>query len=470
MLQKRFKVINAEGFVSFKLKQYLSVVVLALCIPLIQNMALLFIKAEIYSGLYFVILFFSVIIMMVISYFYLPRLVKKGMTDLPHLKSGVKGMFASALDQQTEAHKLEEQAKAISESTNQIAQSSHSILTSIQDSSKKAMTAAEAALLLSKEMKDNATHVQDLQKAISHIVQVSKKIDENMKIIDDIAFQTNLLALNASVEAARAGEAGKGFAVVADAVRSLAQKSALSAKEINQLSVESTQSIQQGQQVTEVVAKSVLKAEAEIEQMAVLNQKISEVGQSQLIEIEIIENEVQRTKQSVDINLDIVTRMNLISKNSFVRAEELSQSAESLELTLIGQVMIPQLTQKFCLRDGIEGHYRMRARMIQFAKNPNKYQMSVDELGAHSKCRIGKWVQSHQKDFSNHQGYKELAELHGRYHDLAGKIGNLVLQGKSIQALTELGDSGSFAETTLDLVMLMRELSDELTGNCETQS
>ena len=40
-----------------------------------------------------------------------------------------------------------------------------------------------------------------------------------------------ILALTAAVEAARAGEAGQGFAVVADEVRSLAQRSAVAARE-----------------------------------------------------------------------------------------------------------------------------------------------------------------------------------------------------------------------------------------------
>jgi methyl-accepting chemotaxis protein len=99
---------------------------------------------------------------------------------------------------------------------------------------------ANRLMLETKETAGQADRsMQGVTISMKEISKASEQTQKIIRTIDEVAFQTNLLALNAAVEAARAGEAGAGFAVVAEEVRSLARRSAQSAKDTAAL-IEST--------------------------------------------------------------------------------------------------------------------------------------------------------------------------------------------------------------------------------------
>jgi methyl-accepting chemotaxis protein len=142
--------------------------------------------------------------------------------------------------------------------------------------------------------------------AMARIEESSRKISDIIGVIDEIARQTNLLALNAAVEAARAGDAGRGFAVVASEVRSLAQRSAQAAKDINILISNSSSQVHEGVELVNQAGTSLTEILASIKQVVDIVAEIASASQEQSTGIEEINKALNLMDEATQQNSALV--------------------------------------------------------------------------------------------------------------------------------------------------------------------
>ncbi|RUR37961.1 methyl-accepting chemotaxis protein [Vreelandella populi] len=233
------------------------------------------------------------------------------------LRSSSESVFSGAGDISAGSQDLSSRTEQQASALQQTASSMEQMSTTVSKNAETAQTADQLSGAASQSAAAGGEEVQRTVALMREIAASANRINDIIGVIDSIAFQTNILALNASVEAARAGEQGRGFAVVASEVRSLATRSAASAKEIRSLIEQTTSQINSGAEQAERSGSTISQAVQAIGQVTTLMGEISTASREQNGGIE-------------QINAAL-TEMDSVTQQNAALVQQTSSAASALE-------------------------------------------------------------------------------------------------------------------------------------------
>ncbi|ELY5816096.1 MCP four helix bundle domain-containing protein [Cronobacter turicensis] len=217
--------------------------------------------------------------------------------------------------------RTEEQAASLE----QTAASMSELSETVRQTAENTQLASQLAKNARDISEDSQSRVNTMLSTMGNIRDSSAKITDIIALIEGIAFQTNILALNAAVEAARAGEQGRGFAVVAGEVRTLAQRSSSSAREIKELIENSMQYVEAGSAQAEGVGQNIGKMNEAVRQVTDIVDEISVAAQEQSQGINQVHLAVNQMDDVTQQNAALVEQASAASQSLMEQAASLNQ-------------------------------------------------------------------------------------------------------------------------------------------------
>ncbi len=233
-----------------------------------------------------------------------------------------------AAGNQSLSSRTEEHASSIEETASTLEE----FTTTVKQNAEHAKQASALAATASVTAQKGGEVVGKVVTTMQEVSESSRRISDIIAVIDGISFQTNILALNAAVEAARAGEQGRGFAVVASEVRSLAQRSAASAKEIRGLIESSVGRVEAGAKLVEQAGKTMDELVGNVKRVAEIMTEIASASHEQSSGIEQINKAITQMDTVVQMNASLVEEATAAATSMAHQATALARSVAQFRI------------------------------------------------------------------------------------------------------------------------------------------
>jgi len=381
---------------------------------------------------------------------------------------------------ESQASALEETAASMEELGSTVKQNA--------DNARQANQLAQSASTVAVKGGEVVAQVVDTMKGIN---DSSRKIADIINVIDGIAFQTNILALNAAVEAARAGEQGRGFAVVAGEVRNLASRSAEAAKEIKQLINDSVGRVEQGTVLVDQAGTTMNEVVASIRRVTDIMGEISAASSEQSAGVSQVGEAVTQMDQATQQNAALVEEMAAAASSLRSQAQDLVQTVAVFKVDAHGSAA-PRVGAGLSVRaesgasaaypgperralttttggigidldSAIKAHADWRSKLRHAATQGE--QVDADTICRDDQCALGKWLHGRgQSQYGGKPAFVELVSAHRGFHEEAGKVAQMINQGRREDAEKMLESDTSFARASQQVTRLVVQLKGEIAG------
>ena len=243
-----------------------------------------------------------------------------------------KGVSDTSVELETAAKQLSDGTQSQASCLEETSATLEELTATVQQTAENAILARDLSSAASRTASQGIDVIDSAIRAMDQINAASVKIGQITLTIDEIAFHTNILAVNAAIEAARAGDLGGGFAVVASEVRTLAQRSAASAREINHLIKDTVAKVEYGSTQVNRSAETLAEIVTVVKRVAGMVASIANACSEQSLAINNVNIAVGQVDQVTQLNAAQSEQLFATSKQLLATSAQLEQMVGSFDI------------------------------------------------------------------------------------------------------------------------------------------